>query len=140
MTAWFASRSALMSLALAGLMSLGGPAVAEEAEDAHVVDPDRGFSQVEREYSDMDERYSREGKLLNLQEIGRVSPGQSKDELVELLGEPVLVADDGSWEFHLALPLTERDNLICQYLVSFDEEERISDAAWRRPQCADLIP
>lgn len=139
MTAWFASRSALISLALAGLMSFGGSVVAEETEDAHVVDPDRGFSQVERDYPDMDERYSREGVPPGLEAVRSVSLGMSRDELLSAIGEPKLVGDDGNWEYHLALPLTERDSLICQYLVHLDADDRLSQAAWRRPQCGDLV-
>lgn len=133
-----AGRQAALAATLALLLPLAGPAAANESLLLRV-DPDRGFSQVERDYPDMDERYSREGRPLSLEEIRSLAAGASKEEVQFILGSPDVIHSDRAWEFHLALPLTERDSLICQYLVTFDGNARVEDAVWRRPQCADLV-
>lgn len=137
MTRWIEGRGALIALPLLALLPLGC-ATTTEVRTLDLVDPRLEFTKVQRDYTDMDERYSRAGMERTLTGVRSVAIGDSKQELQQAIGEPVVTGSDGAWEFHLALPLTERDHLVCQYLVFFDTDEQVKGTAWRRPQCADL--
>ena len=138
MTRWFGARSALIAVALSTLSPVGGAALAQETA-LNQVDPGRGFSRASRAYSQMDPRYVRPGNRRTVAQVRSVDVGESKQELQGAIGRPVLAYGDGSWEFHLALPLTQSDTLVCQYRVFFDAQDRVESAVWRRPQCADLV-
>ena len=66
-------------------------------------------------------------------------PSIDESDLQAVLGHPAIRNGDGSLEFHLSLPLTARDRLICQYRVFFDGSGNVERGVWRRPQCADLV-
>lgn len=138
MTGWFGGRCAPITITVAALLPLGCAPMAEEGALGRV-DPALHFSEVSRDYPDMGERYSRASTVSGLAAVRDVEIGQNRQEVRVALGEPALINSDGSWEYHIALPLTGRDTLICQYLVSFDAGDRVRDTAWRRPQCTDLI-
>jgi len=138
MTQWSGIRALLLKTALLGLISLGASA-AQAGDQLNRVDPSAGFSSVSKAYPDMNARYVRIGTPREIAQVRRVAAGQSRDDLQALLGRPALRNRDGSYEFHLSLPLTGRDRLICQYRVSFDGAGKVSHAAWRRPQCANLV-
>lgn len=100
--------------------------------------PGAGFSTVERDYPSMDRRYSRSGNVTAVDDLRELRRGETREQLVATLGQPAIAYNDGSWEFHLSLPLTQTDRLICQYRVFFDAEGRVDHGVWRRPQCADI--
>ncbi|QDY69415.1 outer membrane protein assembly factor BamE [Qingshengfaniella alkalisoli] len=131
-------RKVLFALLATGLLPLGH-AVAQETEQLNRVDPRREFSTVWRAYPEMDAEYARAGTQLSVDQVRQVTIGQSQDELYQLLGRAKVGYPDGSWEYHLSLPLVGTDRLVCQYRVYFDEEDRVELAVWRRPQCADLV-
>lgn len=138
MTRRLTGLSALLTLSLLLLLPLDA-AMAQGRDLLNQVNPRVGFSSVTRAYSDMDARYVRAGTRREIAQVRRVAVGQSMAELQAVLGRPALGYDDGSWEFHLSLPLTGRDRLICQYRVFFDGQGGVENAVWRRPQCANLV-
>ena len=138
MTQGFGVRAACLAIALLGLVAFGLSS-ARASGQLNEVNPAAGFSSVSKAYPDMDARYVRSGTRRAIAQVRRTAVGQSQSELQAILGRPALRNDDGSYEFHLSLPLTRRDRLICQYRVFFDGEGKVSHAVWRRPQCADLI-
>jgi len=138
MTRFFDARRAVFAAVLAALMPFA-PAAAQEANLAHVVDPDAGFTSVSRKYPELNAPYSREGMRLRIAGIRSVKVGMSRAELQRALGRPAVGYSDGSLEFHLSLSLTGRDRLICQYRVFLDDQNTVERAVWRRPQCADLV-
>lgn len=131
-------RDVLLKTAFLGAILLGG-CVAQTGGSLDQVNPGAGFSQVSKAYPDMDARYVRVGAPRTISEVRRISVGQSRSDLQAVLGRPAVQNGDGSYEFHLSLPLTGRDRLICQYRVFFDGEGKVSRAVWRRQQCADLV-
>ena len=138
MTRWFSTRAALLQLSVITLATLClSPAHARDS--LNEVNPRAGFSSVSKAYSDMDKRYVRVGMPRDIAQVRRISVGQSQAALQAVLGRAAHRNSDGSLEFHLSLPLVGRDRLICQYRVYFDGAGKVSHAAWRRPQCADLV-
>lgn len=138
MTSRFSGYSALVAMTVSVLLPIGG-AAAGGSEGLHLVDPASRFSQARRDYPDMDARYVRPATPISIAQIRQVMLGQSKQELEQTLGQPAFGHEDGSWEFHVSLPLTSNDRLVCQYRVYFDGEGLVTGAVWRRPQCADLV-
>ena len=138
MTRFFGRRSIVTAMALLVLAPFGA-AVAQGRAPLNEVNPRVAFSSVSRAYSDMDARYARTGVRREIAQVRRVAVGQSQRDLQAVLGSPALGHGDGSLEFHLSLPLTGRDRLICQYRVFFDGSGKVKRAVWRRPQCANLV-
>ncbi|WP_417588857.1 outer membrane protein assembly factor BamE domain-containing protein [Pararhodobacter oceanensis] len=134
----FAVPGTLLAIAILATLPLGTTA-AQVGNPVHQVDPNAGFTSVSREYPDLNAPYSREGVERDIARIRSVTPGMSRLDVQQILGQPVTQHTDGSMEFHLSLSLTGRDRLICQYRVFFDDEGAVERAAWRRPQCADLV-
>ncbi|QWK80352.1 hypothetical protein [Ochrobactrum sp. BTU1] len=138
MTKWFGARAAFLQLSIIALATFClTPAQARDT--LNEVNPHAGFSSVSKAYSDMDKRYVRIGMPRDIAQVRRISVGQSQAALQAVLGRAAHRNSDGSLEFNLSLPLVGRDRLICQYRVYFDGAGKVSHAAWRRPQCADLV-
>ncbi|RWR48351.1 hypothetical protein EOW65_10545 [Sinirhodobacter ferrireducens] len=124
----------------AALIGLALPAGAGAISGLNVVAPDAGFSNVERNYAEMDEKYARSGTARSAQQMRKVALGQDKAALVRYAGKPVSANQDGSWDFDIRLPAKDRrSTLVCQYRVYFDAAQKVSGTAWRRPQCADIV-
>lgn len=102
------------------------------------VDPAAGFTSVDREYQGMDDRYVRYGVNRSHRQIQNVAAGQSKRQVVSALGQPISADQTGAWNYEVNLPLTKADDLVCQLKISFDENELVNGAIWRRQQCADI--
>ncbi|PTE21202.1 hypothetical protein C5F48_13510 [Cereibacter changlensis JA139] len=134
----FGAGSALGALALLVILPLG-PAAAQERDPLNEVNPRVGFTSVTRSYPSMDARYVRVGIPREIAQVRRVALGQSPEEVQAVLGRPAVGYGDGSWEYHLSLPLTRSDRLICQYRAFFDGADKLVRGVWRRPQCADLV-
>lgn len=131
-------RTVFYKIALIGLISLGITNV-QASDLLNEVNPRAGFSSVSKAYSDMDARYVRQGTPRTVDQVRNVAIGQSRSDLQAKLGRPAIRNNDGSYEFHIALPLTRNDKLVCQYKVFFDGDGKVKRGVWRRPQCADLI-
>ncbi|WP_199259956.1 hypothetical protein [Paracoccus binzhouensis] len=138
MTPWSGQRAALQRLAVIAIASLC-VSTAQASAQLNEVNPRVGFTSVSKAYPDMDARYVRIGTPRTIEQVRSIAVGQSKVEIQAALGRPAVRNGDGSFEFHLSLPLTGRDRLICQYRVFFDNGGNVSRAVWRRPQCADLV-
>jgi len=138
MTQSLGARAALLTIAVCTFASLGLSS-ARASDKLNQVNPRAGFTSVSKVYSDMDARYVRIGTKRDIAQVRRIAIGQSQNTLQAVLGRPAHRNSDGSFEFHLSLPLIGRDRLVCQYRVFFDGAGKVSRAVWRRPQCADLI-
>lgn len=138
MTRWSGGRSALLKLALLALIPFGVSA-AHASDQLNQVNPRVEFSSVSKAYPDMDQRYVRIGTPREISQVRGIVVGQSQSDLQAALGRPAHTYSDGSMEFHLSLPLTPRDRLVCQYRVFFDGQEKVARGIWRRPQCAELV-
>jgi len=138
MTKWFGTRAGLLKLAVLAFVPFGLSA-AYASDQLNQIDPRAGFTSVSKAYHDMDAHYIRSGTPRELTQVRGIAVGQSQAALQAVLGRPAHRNSDGSFEFHLSLPLTRRDRVVCQYRVFFDGARKVSRAVWRRPQCADLV-
>lgn len=138
MTRWFTGAGTLAVLAVL-LAFPAGLAQAQQTAPMNGVNPRAGFSSVERAYPEMDARYARKGTERDIATVRSVAVGQSQAEVEALLGTPANHHGDGAREFNLSLPLNQRDRLICQYRIFFDDDGEVERAVWRRHQCADLV-
>jgi outer membrane protein assembly factor BamE (lipoprotein component of BamABCDE complex) len=129
---------ALLTMALVAFLPVG-PLAAQEEDLLNQVNPRVGFTRVSRPYSTMDATYARTGTRRTIAQVHRLEVGQTVAQVQAVLGGPQVGYTDGSYEYHLSLPLTKRDRLICQYRVFFDDEGALTHAVWRRPQCAELV-
>lgn len=127
----------LMAL-LAGLILWIGPLHAE-VEGLNVLAPDKEFPRVGRSYSSMDAVFARTGVIRSVAQVREVQIGSTKAQLVSAVGQPVSTYGDGSWNFNISLDFPQANRLICQYRVWFDDDDRVSGTAWRRPQCLNII-
>lgn len=134
----FGRQRSLLAIALLSLLPFGS-AGARETDRLNEVNPRVEFSSVSRAYPTMNARYARIGTPRSIAQVRGIAIGQSQDSLRATLGRPAIRNGDGSYEFHLSLPLTRRDQLICQYRVFFDGAGHVERAVWRRPQCAALV-
>lgn len=74
--------------------------------------------------------------------ISKITKGKSQDEVNVLLGRPFLMEEAGEkswWFYNINLPLLREgdDEVVCQYRVSFSNNEVLS-SAWRRPVCRNI--
>lgn len=97
----------------------------------------RAFDDVDRDYPAMDERYVRQGESRTPQQLSQLAAGQSPEQVVAILGQPVRTGK-GGWHYNISLPLDGTDELVCQYRVEFDREGALARGIWRRPQCAAI--
>lgn len=128
----------LLTLALVILLP-ATPLAAQDEDVLNQVNPRVGFTRVSRAYPTMDATYARDGTRRTIAQVRRLEVGQTLEQVQAVLGGAQVGYDDGSFEYHLSLPLTDRDRLICQYRVFFNEEGALTRAVWRRPQCAELV-
>lgn len=135
-------KSNRMAAVLAGLSTaliMAFTPAAAEVSGLNLLGTKADFPRVWRAYPDMDARFERPGTPQTIERVRSLAIGDSKQQLVRAVGQPVSAYEDGSWNFNVALPLPQGNRLICQYRVFFDAEERVSGSIWRRPQCADLV-
>lgn len=137
MTRFRNSMALLTSLAFAAMLSVT-PATAETTT-LNAVGPNKNFPRAYRAYPTMDVTFSRVGTPRSVAQVRQIEIGSSKRQLVNAIGQPVSAYTDGSWNFNVALPLPQRNKLICQYRVYFDDADRVAGTLWRRPQCADIV-
>jgi len=130
--------TALLSATFVAVFPLLAPAAPYEPE-LHAVKPEAGCTTVSRSFDSMDKNYVRDGIDREIEDILKLKLGQNLAEIESNIGPAAHKHGDDSYEYHLLLPLQGKQPLLCQYRVFFDGEGKLESAAWRRPQCLDLI-
>jgi outer membrane protein OmpA-like peptidoglycan-associated protein len=93
------------------------------------------FEDVALNLSELGSGFVRNGMFVPVQELTKIHPGMSREEVRGVLGEPIESSSQGWWFYNINLPLEGIDDyLVCQYRVAYNGEA-VSEAAWRRPQC-----
>lgn len=83
---------------------------------------------------------TKEGSFPNLDNLRKVAAGETKNQIVELLGPPHFhegVFHVRVWNYLLNLPNAGRV-VTCQYQVQFDDDNRVSKTRWKDPSCEAL--
>ncbi|GHE20794.1 OmpA family protein [Halomonas urumqiensis] len=128
--------AALMALAVA-LSGCAGSSSSLVGEGA----PDDGFPDIEGNWHG-------EGKFVDPDAVMRVSRGQNKDQVRQLLDSPHFSEGffgvrewDYVFNFYTGNVYTgnDREYITCQYKVVFDDEMRVDETRWRTPQCPALL-
>lgn len=120
------SRIALVALA----MFLAGCAASTPSDD------DDGFPDIESNWYEG-------GKFIDPDAVLRVSSGQSKDQVRQLLDNPHF--DEGffgvrEWDYVFNFYTGNgREYITCQYKVLFDDDMHVESTRWRHPQCPALL-
>lgn len=125
------------TLAVATVALIMGASFAYGGSMNEVAPRDTSFERVSRAYAAMDERYVRRGIPRTPAQLSGLATGQSANEIVAILGDPIATERSGAWHFNVNLPLTNDDELVCQYKVVFDQGV-VERGIWRRPQCANI--
>ena len=99
-----------------------------------------GFSNLEAEPQQLAEIAPKHISV-NVANASQIQAGQSKAQVQQILGEPAVKTSlngNEGWEYHLSLPLADqRSIIVCQFMVVYSNATgSVSDAYWRRPQCA----
>lgn len=87
--------------------------------------------------------YYKGGDFVDPQAVLRVSKGETKDEVRQLLGVPQY--DEGffnvhTWNYAFNLYYNDHSNyLTCQYQVHFDKNMQVDNTRWKDPQCPTLL-
>jgi hypothetical protein len=110
-----------------------------DVTELNVLGVDHEFPRVSRAFTQMDAVFEREALGRTVAQVRRVDIGNTKNQLVRAVGQPVSAYSDGSWNFNLSFRLPQGNRLICQYRVFFDEFEQVAGTIWRRPQCVDIM-
>jgi outer membrane protein assembly factor BamE (lipoprotein component of BamABCDE complex) len=131
------SMALMAGVALALSLSFGSASAG--VTSLNEIGPKKDFPRVSRAYQDMDARFARVGTPRSVAQVRQIALGSTKKQLVGVVGQPVSAYNDGSWNFNVALPLPQRNKLICQYRVYFDDADRVAGTVWRRPQCANIV-
>ncbi len=81
----------------------------------------------------------RDGMSVDIKDIVQVDKGVSKQKVREHLGEPQKDSDGAWWFYDINLPLDSGDDyLVCQYRLTFDNDDNVEEIDWRRQQCGAL--
>lgn len=114
------------TLSLVSVLGLSG-CVAYPPTDGAFPDPDRAWT--------------KEGSFPNMDNLRMVAPGQTKQQVDELIGPPhfneaVFFVRDWNYLFHLH---NVNQTMTCQFQVRFDRHSRVASTQWRDHACADLV-
>lgn len=127
------------SVALLSTHGLSDPAAGTEepgAQNARLP-----YSDVHIPLAGLGDGYLRTGRFVEVQKLAQMSPGTDEQKVTTYLGMPYAKGQfpgGQAWEYHINLPITDADHLVCQYQVVFDGEQKVSGIHWRRPQCEIL--
>lgn len=116
---------------------IGCGTIDDQPEEQNVVQPS-DFHDVSVELGKLDSGYLRNGFFAEMEKLSQVVVGTSQYRVQELIGSPVERSGREWWFYNINLPLSNmNDYLVCQYRVAFDSDLKVSEVAWRRPQCRD---
>ncbi|MGB7196049.1 MAG: OmpA family protein [Collimonas pratensis] len=136
-----AMKSALLSTATIGVFLLGGCAGSGQAgmqrQPASLAAPQEG------DFPNPGSARLRQGTVPTTEALRLMRVGMDKDEVRQLLGSPhfsegLFGVREWNYLFHLR-GSKETEDVVCQYMVRFDGNVRVSGLYWRKPDCALLV-
>ena len=100
------------------------------------------FSDVSVNYRDLPVKFVRNGVVSDAQGFQAIQVGMPQNAVQSLLGVPLSSRADGkndAWDYHFTFKMPESNNiLICQYRVTFDQNDNVLNTVWRRRQCENI--
>jgi outer membrane protein assembly factor BamE len=92
-------------------------------------------------FPDPDRAWMKEGSFPNMDNLRTVAPGQTKNQIYELLGPPhfneaVFHVREWNYLFHLR---NGDQTMTCQYQIRFDRHGLVNGTRWKDPACEELV-
>lgn len=86
----------------------------------------------------LDDAWQKDGQFPNRENLTKIRPGVSKDELYQLIGRPHFNESNRAREWDYILKFYKADDSVkvCQYKVIFDENFRGQEFYWLPAECA----
>lgn len=95
-------------------------------------------------FPDIQHSYIEEGTFVDPEAVLRISRGQTKDQVRNLLADPHF--DEGlfgnrEWNyiFNFYTDTVPEGYMTCQYQVGYDSDVLVEQTHWKNPACADLL-
>lgn len=86
----------------------------------------------------MDEAWQKEGQVVDIDDIAKIKPGISKEQLYQLIGTPHFSEGYKAREWDYILNIYDENQQVktCQYKVIFDKEYKGQEFYWMPADCA----
>lgn len=87
----------------------------------------------------VDKAWQKDGQFPNSENLGKIKPGISKDELYQLIGRPHFSEANKAREWDYILKFYQPDDSVktCQYKVIFDKDYKGQEFYWLPADCAN---
>ena len=92
-------------------------------------------------FPSLDKAWEKAGQFPNHENLLKVRPDMTKDELYQLLGRPHFKETKGAHEWDYIMKFAQSDNSvkICQYKVIFDKAQKAQEFYWSPADCANEL-
>lgn len=133
-------QAGLAALLSAALVMGAVPAVAahQNPVDRQTNPQAENFTDVHIAPRKLDVPFVRDAGVTDPQIFRGVTMGLAQDQLAQVIGQPVK-KDGRAWDYQFKFAMANSQNyLLCQYKVTFDRDDRVKSAVWRRQQCSAL--
>jgi len=99
-----------------------------------------GCGTVDTSFPKPDTATLKEGTFPNLENLGKIEPGVTKNQIYDLLGPPHFhewIVHVRVWNYLLNFRSAGRV-VTCQYQIQFDDDSRVTRTRWEDPACEAL--
>ncbi len=99
-----------------------------------------GCGTVDTSFPQPDTATMKEGTFPNLENLGKVEPGLTKNQIYDLLGPPHFhewIVHVRVWNYLLNFRTAGR-TVTCRYQIQFDDDSRVTTTRWKDPACEAL--
>lgn len=130
-------RAALGAAAITAVMVLAGCASPPNNDRTELREAGDGFPALDSNWYDG-------GRFVEPENILRISEGQTKDQVRQLIGNPhfsegFFGVREWNYVFNLYTGESGGDYITCQYQVHFDDDMALDNTRWRDVQCPALL-
>lgn len=123
------------AVAVAAVLSACGTStVSKDVDDAGVAG--------EVVFPKLEEAWVKEGSFPNAENLRKIGPGVTKDQLYVLVGRPHFKEGMGSvreWDYIFKFAEGKAEPKVCQYKVIFDKEQRGQTFHWLPAACGGVV-
>lgn len=95
------------------------------------------------DFPDMDKAWLKGGTFVDVEQLRRIAPGMTKNQVRELISYPHFsegLFGPREWNYIFNVRTGKGSEFVtCQYMVHFDKEVRAQDFHWKGPTCDALV-
>lgn len=95
------------------------------------------------DFPDMDKAWLKGGTFVDVEQLRRIAPGMTKNQVRELISYPHFgegLFGPREWNYIFDFRTGKGSEFItCQYMVHFDKDVRAQDFHWKGPNCEALV-